>query len=271
MWDADQFQVKRSRIPTDTFQKIISNIDQMLQAYGSPELHGTKDARSRFLAPLWHRIVAKFGMLIRNIPESMIHGRITTQGGIEYQFQSFGFNLPVYGILSDGSSWIFFRFNRAVEDGKVKLRVARGAFSTEDDRPYLEYSIPPFQSTKKVEYVRSLRPVCEYIYFILLTRFVNSIGAFYDQSTRRQSQRSSTPQWPNSRTVARNALEKALLAARLAEETQLTGYKDFSIPNSFATEVWAEVDDSVRLARAAQPHEYHCTIKCCSVADIDDG
>ncbi|KAF8535858.1 hypothetical protein BDD12DRAFT_750529 [Trichophaea hybrida] len=259
MWDADRFHLKRARIPTDVFQRIVSDINQMLQVYKPPELHGIEDARSRFLAPLWHHIVAKFGMLIRNTPETMIQGRITTQGRIEYQFRSFdslivlfielkmfvgdlnermnaiaqvlaegdacdydnfqqGFNLPVYGILSDGSSWMFFRFNRT-------LQVARGVIPAEGDRQYLEYSIPPFQSTKTVEYVRSLRPACEYIYSIILTRFVNSIGAFYDQSIRRHSKRSSTPQWLNSRTAARNALEKALLAAREAEAIRLVEVK----------------------------------------------
>jgi hypothetical protein len=90
MWDADRFHMKRARIPTDVFQRIVSDIDLMLQVYGPPELHGTEDARSRFLAPLWHHIVAKFGMLVRNTPETMIQGRITTQGRIEYQFRSFG-------------------------------------------------------------------------------------------------------------------------------------------------------------------------------------
>jgi len=164
---------------------------------------------------------------------------------------------------------MFFRFNRKVENGKVKLQVARGAIPAEGDRQYLEYSIPPFQSTKSVEYVRSLRPACEYIYSIILTGFVNSIGAFHDQSTRRHSKRSSTPQWLSSHTVARNALEKALVAAQEAEAIQLSGSKDFSKPNRLATDSWAEVDDSVRLARAARPHEYHFTINDYSVADID--
>ena len=56
----------------------------MVQVYGPLELYGSGDVRSRFLAPLWN--VAKFSMPIRNTPEGMQGGHITTHGRIEYQF-----------------------------------------------------------------------------------------------------------------------------------------------------------------------------------------
>jgi hypothetical protein len=65
----------------------VADVNQMMQVYGPPEMHETVEARSRFFAPLWNHIV---GMLIRNTPESMLKGRITTQGRIEYQFRAFG-------------------------------------------------------------------------------------------------------------------------------------------------------------------------------------
>ncbi|KAF8542350.1 hypothetical protein BDD12DRAFT_979066 [Trichophaea hybrida] len=295
MWDAKRFEVTRARLPTGVFQRIVTDVNQMLQVYGPPELHRSEDARSLFLAPLWNHVVAKFGMLIRNTPESMLEGRITTQGRIEYQFRAFGsltvlfielkmfvgdsnekmnaiaqvlaegdacdydnfqkgYNLPVYGILSDGTSWMFFRFNRTLSPrGAVQLNVLRGALSAPGGCELLQYSIPPFESSNSADYVRALRPACEYIYSILLAGFLNSLDAFYTESTRRD--RASTPQWFKSRDVAGGALEKAIKAAKVAEKVRGRGRGGWDEANAIATEAWEEVGESVRLARGARPYE----------------
>jgi hypothetical protein len=35
-------------------------------------------------------LVAQFGFAFRNLPESMLHGCVTTKGRIEYHFKAFG-------------------------------------------------------------------------------------------------------------------------------------------------------------------------------------
>ncbi|KAF8534920.1 hypothetical protein BDD12DRAFT_983587 [Trichophaea hybrida] len=243
MWDANRFEVTRARLPTEVFQRIVTDANLMLQVYGPPELPRSEDARSCFLAPLWNHI-AKFGMLIRNTPESMLEGRITTQGRIEYQFRAFGsltvlfieleiyvlaqgdacdydnfqkgYNLPVYGILSDGASWLFFRFHRTLSTGGVvQHNVLPRALPAPGGCELLQFSIPPFQSSSSADYVRALRPACEYIYSILLTGFLNLLDAFYMVSTR--SDRASTSQWFKSREVAEGALDTAVKAAKVAD------------------------------------------------------
>lgn len=57
------------------------------------------------------RIVAEFKFLIKNSPESIIEGRITRKGRVEYLFKAFGCYLMVFietkqGYLSGGSEYM---------------------------------------------------------------------------------------------------------------------------------------------------------------------
>jgi hypothetical protein len=107
--DAPTFEVKLTRLPTSLFQQIVEDIQLAMKQYGPPDDHVNEEARSRFLAPVslhnnqWHenplwltnqqlfnRTVAQFGLLIANTPESVIPGRMTTRGRIEYHFKVFG-------------------------------------------------------------------------------------------------------------------------------------------------------------------------------------
>ena len=52
MKDAPTFEFNRSRIHTNLFQHIVSDIDMMLVQYGPPHDHATEEARSRFFSPV---------------------------------------------------------------------------------------------------------------------------------------------------------------------------------------------------------------------------
>jgi hypothetical protein len=178
-----------------------------------------------------------------------------------------GFNLPVYGILSDGASWMFFRFLRTrFPGGAVQLNVLRGALRSPSGSVVLQHYIPQFQASSSTDYVRALRPTCEYIYSILLKGFVNSLDAYCTQSTRRG--RASTSQWFRSREVAEGALEKAEKAEVVAEMVRREG-GGWEEANGMATEAWEEVSDSVTLARAARPFEGYFFIEDVPVEDIN--
>jgi hypothetical protein len=99
------FDLNRSRIPTSLFKDIVEDMDVLLPQYGNLRDHVTEDARSRFLSPvriilktttalfkfiqIFNRLAAEFGRAIRNTPELLMKGRITTRGRIEYHFQAF--------------------------------------------------------------------------------------------------------------------------------------------------------------------------------------
>jgi hypothetical protein len=83
----------------------------MLLQYGPPVGHRTEEARSRFLSPvsaashfsdhrpptnsnfypeIFNRLIAVFGFAFRDLPESIIKGRITTKDRVEYYFRTMG-------------------------------------------------------------------------------------------------------------------------------------------------------------------------------------
>jgi len=66
------------------------DIDVMLMQYGAPPEHQTEEARSRFFSLVFNHLVKQFTFMLRNNPETMIEGRIGTQGRIEYFFKAFG-------------------------------------------------------------------------------------------------------------------------------------------------------------------------------------
>ena len=50
--DIRTFDIHRSRIPTDLFKSIVTDIDVMLMKYGPPPMHMTEEAGSRFFSPV---------------------------------------------------------------------------------------------------------------------------------------------------------------------------------------------------------------------------
>ncbi|KAF8227578.1 hypothetical protein L208DRAFT_1405158 [Tricholoma matsutake] len=90
MNDIATFDLHRSRIPTSLFQV---HMDVLLPQYGPAVEHETEEATSRFLAPIFNCLVALFGFAFRNLPESILDGRVTTRGKIKYYFKVFGSGL----------------------------------------------------------------------------------------------------------------------------------------------------------------------------------
>lgn len=90
------FTLCRSRISTKLFKSIVEDIDVMMLQYEPPIEHETEVARSRFLSPIFNRISIIFQGACKNKPESMIPGRIASQGRIEYYFKIFGVIATVF-------------------------------------------------------------------------------------------------------------------------------------------------------------------------------
>ncbi|KAF8540876.1 hypothetical protein BDD12DRAFT_804133 [Trichophaea hybrida] len=68
--------------------------------------------------------------------------QVLAQGdACDYDNWQAGYNLPVYAILSDGTTYMFFRFDPNAEDRTVNLKVSRGTIGEGRSG----YSIPQFQ------------------------------------------------------------------------------------------------------------------------------
>ncbi|EDR01183.1 uncharacterized protein LACBIDRAFT_333536 [Laccaria bicolor S238N-H82] len=88
--DIGTFEIHRSRIPTQLFKSIVTDMDVMLMQYGAPPEHKTEEATSRFFSPVFNHLVKQFSFMLRNKPETMINGHIGTRGRVDYYFQTFG-------------------------------------------------------------------------------------------------------------------------------------------------------------------------------------
>lgn len=87
MNDMKTFELSRFRIPTSLFRSILEDMDILLPQYGPLSIHPTEEATSRFFAPIYNRLISKFGFAFINRPEYMIEGRIPTRGRVEYFFK----------------------------------------------------------------------------------------------------------------------------------------------------------------------------------------
>ncbi|KAF8218698.1 hypothetical protein L208DRAFT_1449157 [Tricholoma matsutake] len=90
MHDISTFDLYRSRIPMSLFESIVDDMDILLPQYGPIIEHQTEEATSWFLAPIFNRLITVFVCAFRNLPESMLQGRITNRGRVKYFFKSFG-------------------------------------------------------------------------------------------------------------------------------------------------------------------------------------
>jgi hypothetical protein len=88
--DWPTFLVSRARLPGEVFLDIVQDMNLVLNQYGDPMAQKTEIARSSYLSPMFNRIVAHFRLLINNTPETLLEGRLTSKGRIEYQFRAFG-------------------------------------------------------------------------------------------------------------------------------------------------------------------------------------
>jgi hypothetical protein len=147
-------------------------------------------------------------LTIRNVPESVIQGRISTRGQIEYYF--FGeisllvievkFRLrtsderlnAIAQIIAecdgmDQSSLQIYPelLNSFHSKEATRSLLSRGVFRTSDPQPFERLSTADYHATSLVEYIRSLRPICETLFYFLLLTFNARLEAFTTRSVER--------------------------------------------------------------------------------------
>jgi len=221
--DMETFEIHRARIPTSLFKEIVQDIEIVMKQYGEPVQHKNEEARSRFLAPLFNRTVALFDLSIRNTPESIIRGRMTTSGRVEYHFLVFGglslLVIEVKYVLGSDEERLDaiaqvvaecdacdyandrFQFPPALVygvlcdgstfeffsfDGKTKKPTfSRGVFSDPPSQPIRALAVADFQTASQVTFIMSLRPICETIFYFLLLAYRSGVEAYAKRSVAR--------------------------------------------------------------------------------------
>lgn len=85
---------------------------------------------------------------------------------------------PIYGILCDGTSFEFFSF-----DGSTKPpTIARGVFGTSNSNPFDTLVVADYHSTSDINFICSLRPICETLFYFLLLAYNSGVQAYKTRS-----------------------------------------------------------------------------------------
>jgi len=118
---------------------------------------------------------------------------------------------PIYGILCDGKTFQFFSFDGST----TPPTFSRGVYRT-----LHSLSLADFQSTTGIDYMRSLRPICEVLFYFLLLAYGAGVRAYMQRSlsegVKAQRPRESTPGWAEADKFAMLARSHAINAAVVA-------------------------------------------------------
>ncbi|KAG8989741.1 hypothetical protein FRB94_014066 [Tulasnella sp. JGI-2019a] len=80
------FQLQRARIPGRLFKSIVEDISHNNIVYGALREHYSVEAHSRFISPVFIRIVELFRSSITATPETLFQSRTTSPGRVVHQF-----------------------------------------------------------------------------------------------------------------------------------------------------------------------------------------
>jgi len=91
------------------------------------------------------------------------------------------FNVPIYGIFCDGSIFEFFKFHRVGSSPDSSL-FSCGTLACRKNF----FLAPPEDGANAVTFIRTLRPICEIIFDLLLSSYVDSLHHYLDASEARK-------------------------------------------------------------------------------------
>ena len=115
---------------------------------------------------------------------------------------------PIYGILCDGRTFEFFMF----DGGTLPPTFSRGIY-----RNLGGLSLADFNTTTNDDYIDSLRPVCEVLFYFLLLTYRAGIRAYMERSIGDSiNPRQSTSGWGEADKFAALSLSYAMNAAMVA-------------------------------------------------------
>lgn len=127
----------------------------------------------------------------------------------DYANARLSFEIPIIGVLCDGSSFEFFSFD-STSDQITFLRGLPNVYNP----PRMKLTLPDHDAG--LEYITTLRPVCETLFSLFLTGYINAFSAYQQQSVKRavkaKQPRDSTPRWVNALNTAREAFDMAQVA-----------------------------------------------------------
>ncbi|KAI9780040.1 MAG: hypothetical protein M1839_007022 [Geoglossum umbratile] len=233
--DIRPLETFRSRIPNDLFRSICADVDDAILQYGRMDSHDNEEARSRFIASFFSKIVCLFGSAMVNKPEGLLDSEFTKRGKIEHHFYAM-----------NSVSIVFFEVKKVMAVGKGKLDVIAQVLAECAACDYanskVQHWVPilailcdgekfdflVYDSGSKSVYssetvtglvdragrpnllVLSLKETTEYIFDFFLMGFINGLRSFGNKSSlvaarSKSKKRVSTDKWMDSLAKAENA------------------------------------------------------------------
>ncbi|KAH9072882.1 hypothetical protein EDB83DRAFT_2220190 [Lactarius deliciosus] len=126
-----------------------------------------------------------------------------------------GFNVPVYSILCDGTSFLFFAFDGTINPYKFTMGVVPG-------RRFRGLKLVDFSSEPTARpFIHSLRSICETLFNLLLCAYIANLKAFRDRVASQHGQRKSLDGCDTALKFAEEALEKSQDAEVLRQENSI--------------------------------------------------
>jgi len=146
--------------------------------------------------------------------------------------------MVVHGILCDGTTFEFFSF----DGGTKPPTFSRGVFpDASSSRPLQNLVLADYHGSATIDFLRSLRPICETLFYFLLLTYKSGLQAYTQRSVNRaihhKRARPSTPCWKVALGFAEQALTFAVDAAILAADTAATGSNDATSANELTEKV----------------------------------
>ncbi|KAN0082202.1 hypothetical protein V8E54_003500 [Elaphomyces granulatus] len=217
--DIPTFEMFYARLPNEIFPLIVSDIRMFAAQYGPMIDHANEEARSRYLSSYFNRIVALFSGHLLNTPETILEGRLTTKGRIEYQFQTYGainvvfievkleiggqserLNFVAQVIAEcDACAWMNkqmgcdvpimailcdgsnFFFYRYIDNCENSRQLFLGEFPGGGMRLHIE-DMSVGASIDPLSFYRNLRRVCDALYYVFLSGYQSGVEAYWKRS-----------------------------------------------------------------------------------------
>lgn len=241
--------VLRSRIPNNLFHNVGKDIDEAIVQYGRLTSHNIEEARSRFIASLFSKIVCLFGSAVVIEPEGLLDAEFTKKGRIEHHFYAMKSisvvfievkktlfvgdkgKLDILGQVlaecaacdyanSKAQHWVPIlailcdgeNFEFVVYDSGVKRIYSSGFVTGLMDRV-----------GKPDLFALSVKETTEYIFDYFLMAYINGLRSFLNRSNLAASRsvskkRASTEKWLDALAKAEHAHTLVRKAAVLASE-----------------------------------------------------
>jgi hypothetical protein len=126
----------------------------------------------------------------------------------------------------------------------------------------------PFGRCLPTAYAKSLRPICEIIYSVILHGFIDGLSAYW-QLTENKGKGTGTP--PQSTPACLRSLDVAKQALSLAEEAAdiASNSADYATAQAAALSAWKLVQEAVQLAPQRNRNVYDL-MQGLTPAEFDD-